>query len=328
MTDHLEDWIAETAESITARLEGAKEAQRQTRFTLAMMAVVSMMMLILTYNAYLSFDSQWVLELERARGVPNALASADDAKTVPDILTHTALHDWAESRSAEIALLGIRVSVDDAPILGTVSLFLFSLWLILVTRRENNTVGSLLRDTDTPRGRSEFNEQVLYAKGQRWRIFHTLVANNLFVTFDRSMSRIDSLGGGNPLMSESPRDVKGLPRRLALSFAREFFFWFPVVAAAFTFYLGRRSYFQPDPFVPGMEIPGAGAPLFYESMIVFLACWIPLLVCCKGAAQYSKATDCVLRDYGEKLQSDLLRRESQVRRVSEDVSAHDERFAR
>ena len=61
MAGHLDDWIAETAESITARLEGAKEAQRQTRFTLGMMSVISMMMLILSYNAYLSFDSSWVL---------------------------------------------------------------------------------------------------------------------------------------------------------------------------------------------------------------------------------------------------------------------------
>ena len=48
MAGHLDDWIAETAESITARLEGAKEAQRQTRFTLGMMSVISMMMLILS----------------------------------------------------------------------------------------------------------------------------------------------------------------------------------------------------------------------------------------------------------------------------------------
>ena len=47
MARQLEDWIAETRESIVARLDGAREAQRQTRFTLGMMALISMMMLIL-----------------------------------------------------------------------------------------------------------------------------------------------------------------------------------------------------------------------------------------------------------------------------------------
>jgi hypothetical protein len=312
MNGHLEDWIAETPESITARLDGAQEAQRQTRFTLGMMAVVSMMMLILSYNAYLSFDSGWILA--RASDSEHPIVPADDAGSVADVLTHVALQDWADARSAEISLLGIRVSVDDAPILGTISLFLFSLWLLLVTRRENNTVGSLLRDTDTARGPGGVEDRALYAKGQRWRIFHTLLANNLFVTFDRSMSRIDSLGGDNRLLSDSRIDSGGSLSRLALWCARNFFFGFPVATSLFVFYLDRRSYFQPDPFAPEMGIPGASAPLFFASAIVFLACWIPLLVCCIGAARYSSATDNVLRDYGERLQSDLMRRDQAAMR--------------
>jgi hypothetical protein len=314
MAGHLDDWIAETAESIAARLEGAKEAQRQTRFTLGMMSVVSMMMLILSYNAYLSFDSSWVL----ARTAGSVLRN-DQATTVADVLTQQALLDWAASRNAMIELLGIRVSVDDAPVLGTTSLFVFSLWLLLVTRRENHTVGSLLRDTDTPHPDDEpgasggsftmSGSQDLYSNGQRWLIFHTIAANNLFVTFDRSMSRIQSLRGANRLLSMEVTG-KRITSRLGLAFARDFFFWFPVAASAFVFYLDRRSYFQPDPFAPGAAIPGASAPLFFESMVVFFACWIPLLACCHGSAQYSRATDNVLRDYGQRLQADLLRRDS------------------
>src|SRR5688500_11684558 len=136
MARHLDDWVAETPESIAARLEGAREAQRQTRFTLGIMAVISMMMLILSYNAYLSFDSRWIL----AR-MEKGIEPVDKASTAADILTHHALQDWAAARNATIELLGIRVSVDDAPVLGTTSLFVLSLWLLLVTRRENHTVG-------------------------------------------------------------------------------------------------------------------------------------------------------------------------------------------
>ena len=248
MPGQLHDWIAETPESIAARLQGAQEAQRQTRFTLGMMTLISMMMLILSYNAYLSFDSRWITQLAEAHRI---IESLETKVPVEDLLIHQALQDWASARNATIELLGIRVSVDDAPILGTTSLFVFALWLVLVTRRENHTIGSLLRDTDTPRpdGDSGVVDRTpsaadlpdLYSNGQRWLIFHTIAASNLFVTFDRSMSRIESLRGKNVLMSK-PEGVKGLPGRLGLAFARDFFFLFPVAASLFVFYLDRLSY--------------------------------------------------------------------------------------
>ena len=315
MPGHLHDWIAETPESIAARLRGAQEAQRQTRFTLGMMTLISMMMLFLSYNAYLSFDSRWITQLAEERRI---IPDLENNVPVEDLLTHQALQDWANARNATIELLGIRVSVDDAPILGTTSLFVFALWLVLVTRRENHTIGSLLRDTDTPRpdGDSGVLDGTpsaadlpdLYSNGQRWLIFHTIAASNLFVTFDRSMSRIESLRGKNVLMSKS-EGVKGLPGRLGLAFARDFFFLFPVAASLFVFYLDRLSYFRSDPFVAGAKPLGADAPLYFESMVVFLACWTPLLVSSIAAVRYSRGTDAVLRDYGQRLQSDLLRRD-------------------
>ena len=307
MAQHLEDWIAETPESIAARLDGAKGAQGQTRFTLAMMAVISMMMLISAYNAYLSFDSGWIL----------ARTGTLENDTVADMLTTQALQDWAASRNVEVSLIGIRVSVDDAPVLGTTALLVFSLWLLLVTRRENHTVGSLLRDTDSTIADDEAPvtdtspRPFSYSNSQRWLIFHTIVANSLFVTFDRSMSRVRSLRGANALMGGGGKGLKGQLSALALSFANKFFFWFPILVSAFIFYLDRRSYFQPDPFAPGAAIPGASAPLFFESMVVFFLCWIPLVVCCVVSSRYSDPTGAVLREYGKRLQKDLLQTQTE-----------------
>ncbi len=59
--DQVVDWVAETPESIAARLEGAKASQAQIRFTMGIMAVISMMMLIASYNAYLSYDYNWII---------------------------------------------------------------------------------------------------------------------------------------------------------------------------------------------------------------------------------------------------------------------------
>ena len=131
----------------------------------------------------------------------------------------------------------------------------------------------------------------LSSNSQRWLIYHTIVANSLFVTFDRSMSRIKSLRESNSALARSAQGTKDALNRLALSFARDFFFWFPVAASAIVFYLDRRSYFQPDPFEPESLPPGTEAPFFIVSTAVFVACWIPLMLCSLGSARNSRATD-------------------------------------
>ena len=307
---HLHDWIAETPESIAARLNAASTIQKHTQFTIGLMVLVSMTMLIASYNAYLSFDSEWVLA---RRG-----QMIKQERSVADVLTERALVDWAESRNVVISLLGIRVSVDDAPVLGTSSLFVISLWLLLLTRRENHTVGFLLRDTDTPSAEAETPDPFVGglerpdqwrrdSSGQRWLIFHTVVANNLFVTFDRSLCRVRSLRGSSPLDATNDAGVRALASRAALAFARNFFFWLPVVASGAVFYLDRQSYFQPDPFMQTENGLGASDPFFFRSGVIFLVCWIPLVWCCWKSSQYSHATESVLHEYGAKLRVDLVR---------------------
>ena len=157
----------------------------------------------------------------------------------------------------------------------------------------------------------------LYSNGQRWLIFHSIFANNLFVTFDR-WSRIDSLRNPNALVHDDPTGIKRRLDRLSMSFARNFFFWFPVMASSLVFALDRMSYFLEDPFAPELRPPGWEAPWFFASALVFVVCWVPLVICCRGAARYSRATGNVLREYGERLRADLLRRDS---RRTQDMGA-------
>ncbi len=131
--------LLETTESINARLAGAKQAHDQIRFALGIMAVISMMLFIASYNAYLSFDHSWALEVGPRHFTTD--------RTPPDILTEQALRSWSDARTVSISLLGIRVNVDDAPVLGTLSLLVVSVWLLLATRRENGVIECLLHDT-------------------------------------------------------------------------------------------------------------------------------------------------------------------------------------
>lgn len=312
MTPHrnrktIADWVAETPESIAARLEGAKASQTQIRVTIGVMALVSTMMLITAYNAYVSYDYEWVLA--------QANRQLDDRKAA-DVLTIQALKDWATSRNVTVSLLGIRVSADDAPMLGTAVLFILSLWLLLWARRENHTIGFLLRDTDTPRPntsrdqsgtQSTENQSKVLSSGERWLIFHTIISNSLFITFDYSLSSVHSLRGPNPLKVKAISGFKGWVNRMGFGFVRSFFFMFPVIASIAAFCLDRWSYFIPDPFELNSAIPGISETktFFWASLAVFSVCWILITFCCWRSSQYSRATENVLREYGSRLHADL-----------------------
>jgi hypothetical protein len=313
----IDDCAAETPESITARLEGAKTSQTQIRLTLGMMAIISTMMLIASYNAYLSYDYHWIVESSRRQmelsqqgaDKPNSVDAngpKSAAERVSQVLTEQALRDWAASRTVLISLIGIRVSVDDAPVLGSTVLCLLSLWLLLGARRENHTIDSLLRDTDTPASRTNRDRSVvqlpsrriMFSAGERRRIFHTIISNNLFFTFQSFDDQNLSNAG---VATRFKRRLK----TVALKVLRNFFFLFPVLASLAVFGLDRWSYFIPDPFDPNFASPGIG-PFFWRSMVVFLLCWIPLTICCWSSRYYSMSTETVLRDYGNNLRADRV----------------------
>jgi hypothetical protein len=302
-TGHLDDWLAETPESIAARLESARSSQAQARRTMGVMSIISMMMLVASYNAYLSYDSKWILELARKQ-----FAGETD---VARVLTEEALKDWAASRSVQVPLLGIRTSVDDAPVLGTATLLVLAFWLVLLTRRENHTVGLLLRDTDTEQGgadQSRFPRGApgpSYSSGQRWLIFHSIVSNSLFITCDRSLAPVQSLAR-TPSRAGRETGLTAWMSEQAFAFLSRFFFDFPVIVSTIVFLLDRWSYFEPDAFAVNAQAPGAGSAFFWFSMVVFLVCWIPLVLCCRRSRLYSEATGRVLKEYGGRLRADLL----------------------
>lgn len=306
--NRIDDWVAETPESIAARLEGAKASQAQLRLTLATMAVISGMMMIASYNAYLSYDYNWILQVKCDTAEPT---------TGYGILREQAFRDWASARIVLISLLGIRVSVDDAAVLGSAVLLVLSFWLFLVARRENHTIGFLLRDTNTQRPdsnqdssatQSMESQRKMYSGAERWLIFHTIISNSLFFTIGR-LANVHSLTGPNSLTASPIDENKGWLNRVGLELVRSFFFWFPVIASLAVFGIDRLSYFMRDPFHPTCAKPGLDDPFFFRSLVFFFVCWIPLMVCCRRSSQYSRATEKVLREYRDTLHADLLQQE-------------------
>src|SRR5262245_33063892 len=251
----LADWIAETPESIAARLSGAQAAQKQTRVTLGVMALIAMMMLTASYNAYLSFDSRWAFDESR-----KPIVKDDPEKKMSDVLAEQALKDWAASLDVTISFLSIRVSVDEAPVLGTAAGAGRSLWRLQLGRREKYTIGFLLGDTE-----SSLAGAYRFSNTQRWLIFHSSMSNSFYMTFDASLSRVESLTGPK-LMSGRKSLRRSHLICSALDCASRFFFWFPAAASAAVIIVDRLAYFMPDPFERSGEGSGTAAPLFWVSL--------------------------------------------------------------
>jgi hypothetical protein len=293
------DWVAESPGSISARLSSANASQAQTRATLGWMAIVSAMMLIACYNAYLSYDYHYFLKV---RGLPEG---------IPKVLLEQSAKDWVTSRSIQIGLIGIRVSVDDAAVLGTAVLALQSFWLVLVTRRENHTIGFLLRDTDA--SAQELNHDAVSGEvhprrkeinDQRWLIFHAISANAVFETPNASLMGVYSLRGANPLKAPHT-GFRGRASKYGFQVLRSFFFVFPVFTSLVVFSMDRVSYFMHDPFDIQTSGMGYGDPFFWPSLAAYVVLFIPLALCCRKASRFSHATEAVLREYGAKLMADL-----------------------
>ena len=307
------DWVAESPESISARLSSANASQVQTRATLGWMAIVSAMMLIACYNAYLSYDYHYFLkvaedELVRSEDTDKS-GNADNS--ISNVLLEQSARDWATSRTIHVGLIGLRVSVDDAAVLGTAVLALQSFWLVLVTRRENHTIGFLLRDTDASAqelGRDgvsgEFHPRRKEIDDQRWLIFHTVSANAVFATPNASLMSVYSLRGANPVHA-SDKGFRGRISRYGFRVLRTFFFVFPVFTSLVVFGIDRASYFMRDPFDFKARGMGFEDPFFWPSLAAYAVLFLPLALCCRKASRFSRATEAVLREYGAKLMADL-----------------------
>lgn len=282
----------ETDDSIKARLEAAKESQTRTRVTLVIMSAISLAMLIGSYNAYASFSRERAMSL-RSRQFPSA------TRSTPDILVEQQLRNWADSRNVSIGLLGIKVTIDDAPILGTSALLIFSLWLLLSARRENHTIGFLLRDTyealrQTPRSETVEFEQ---AEQRRWLVFQSVVSNTLITNFNHSFARIANLRGPNPTETHAAARIIEWIERGIFMVIGGFFFLFPVLASLVMYILDRYAFNRDNPFRAQDASPPPLGEFFVMSAVVFFAAWIPLLVACLVSLWYSKGTEHVLQQY-------------------------------
>jgi hypothetical protein len=152
---HRLDYFEEKALDI--RIEAARVAHERTRLAFFASTVVSLAILAAGWNAYFSFYYDF------ASGLPSFEGGSGTESLQKEILA-----EWVRSRMINISPLGIRVGVDDAPLLGGFALVVSAIWLFYSIRRENFTIGMLLVD-------------YYYAKQPlKWCIYHGVNSSTVF----------------------------------------------------------------------------------------------------------------------------------------------------
>ncbi len=116
-----------------ARLAAIAEIQRRARVALLAGAIASGVICTALWNSYLSWDRRWAYEVQ----APAAWGQRE--------LLQAQIRSWIETNTVSVSLLGIRVSVSDAAVLGSISLIILSFYMCMTLRKENEEVALLLR---------------------------------------------------------------------------------------------------------------------------------------------------------------------------------------
>lgn len=128
-----------TDEVLKLRLQATKEAQGRSRIAFFIVTYATGAILAGLWNSYLSWERQWADRLPPSSWTEQQVLGQQ-------------IKLWIESQVVGISLLGLRVSVSDAAVLGSVALLVLAYYQCLCLRRENHEIGTLLRDTrDAPR---------------------------------------------------------------------------------------------------------------------------------------------------------------------------------
>jgi len=170
------------------RLQGARDAINRSRFAFLAVIIASLSIFIVEWNAYLS----WYRRFPLRQAFPKNEVTAEAVRKV--------LQTYVESRVINISLLGIHIAVSDLAVLGTLALFVFSIWLFFCVRRENHTIGTLLIDT------AEENEEV------RRFIFYGISPFLIFTTSTSNDAPISSLD--KKVLREELEKPQNLPSKL------------------------------------------------------------------------------------------------------------------
>ena len=296
-------------DAIKTRLEAMRDAASRSRFALLVSTIAALSVLIACFNCYLSWNREFALENKFAdTGIEADKGKAGDPITIAkerindNTLTglvtgpvqRQLLNDWVSSTSMNITLLGIRVNVADATVLGGIALFFLTLWFSYSMRRENRLVWTLLRDTrDADLGTMDL-------------AFSGIISRMVFTAVRPDKQELADLRERPLAKRQDPGPAK---IKLTLIGAQLLFFLPPVaIFLSLVFDILSLLYFA-APFRREHAIPWPGSGALVKLIlfvIIGLICLWFTLNNCRRIHRLDKATGNILREYGDLLKGKRL----------------------
>lgn len=111
------------------RLESVSESLKRARLAFLVSTIVSVAVIIVVWNAYLSWDRVHVL---REQWATNEITREAQKQLISG---------WVKNRIISLPLLGIRIGVSDAAPLASFSLLIINIWYFYCARRDNRLNG-------------------------------------------------------------------------------------------------------------------------------------------------------------------------------------------
>jgi hypothetical protein len=279
-----------SAESITnhfaTRLAAARDAQHRTRLAFIAATIAAVAISIAVFNTYFS----WYTFFASKQFFPPATVS-----DVTRVAQEALIQDWVKSNRVTSSLLGVNFGVSDAPIIGSVTLFIISLWFFVCIRRENHLIADVLYEAAGEHGVGENNEKQL-----RLMVFHGIADYLIFTTISKDDEPRSTLG---PRSDEDDEDKKLFWLRPSL----QVLIFLPAIAIGIIFVSDVTSFFLGAamrwPHVPlWREIIQSPGELVYAIFAdaAALAFGIMTTFNCKDIRRFETCTGEVLRLYYKK----------------------------
>jgi len=251
------------------RLEATRDAQRMSRIAFLVSTIVSLAIIITTWNAYYSWNVHFPLQEKWHES------------EVTEEVQHQIIKEWVESSFISVPILGIKVGIFDGSVFGSIALLIISIWFFLSIRRENHVIRFLLRDT---KGKSSRVKKEIY---------HGIASYMLFANITREDQPIEDLDEKH--RKHRPDSLMRMAFKI-LVFIPSFAITFLIISDIFTVYILPAYYrFPHDPLFEYFGFDDAVKLIIMEGLAFVLLILITII--CRKTLSYVESTTTILRKY-------------------------------
>ncbi len=285
-------------ETIKLRLEGVRLAIARCRFAFLVSMIASIAIIATVWNAYMSSDSgfarqpywsqdkQFTPEMQKQRS--ESVSEARKVQLPPEKITDVTdqvqreiLSEWVKNQVISVGLLGIRVSVEDFSILGSMGLLITTMFMFYSIRNENIGMGNLLKHA------FKFSDW-----DDRYLVYQGIVPHLIFLDLGDLHKPIDDF--------EEPADIRKMP---LVPLRIKVLLWLP----ALTIFLIVAAdiwtlYFAANPFRPSglplrsiLDQHDLNVRLAYDGIALLLGLWATVM--CSEIVRYATASGRLIKKF-------------------------------